>query len=329
MGKSIRCKSDIDCSFYETSEDVPDTRELSSDNKNLMIFDDLLLEKQNKCSYELEDVNDHIQLKMRQNGHYDAINDKLYIRLSADPNILNSILTLENNYQTILEKNTLRQLAWYNIWYKISDLAKNDASILNHIVNENVEEFRHWIQEDDIAVVDRGFRDAVQLLKDLGVKTEMPSFLGPKEKQFQTNSANHSRLVTKIRWVVESANGRLKNWKYLDRVIPNSQIPYAGDYTRIVAAICNKYRSPLIASNDEDDLLTAARLISMSRRENLLQARVEEEGLDHLTKSSGWALLSEPGVVPDFPKLDESDLRTLTVGVYQLKACAILRTRAP
>lgn len=71
--------------------------------------------------------------------------------------------------------------------------------------------------------------------------------------------------------------------------------------------------------NDEDDLLTAARLISMSRRENLLQARVEEEGLDHLTKSSGWALLSEPGVVPDFPKLDESDLRTLTVGVYQLK----------
>lgn len=41
----------------------------------------------------------------------------------------------------------------------------NDASILNHIVNENVEEFRHWIQEDDIAVVDRGFRDAVQLLK--------------------------------------------------------------------------------------------------------------------------------------------------------------------
>ncbi|XP_052792092.1 uncharacterized protein LOC128226248 [Mya arenaria] len=197
----------------------------------------------------------------------------------------------------------------------------NDASILNHIVNENVEEFRHWIQEDDIAVVDRGFRDAVQLLKDLGVKTEMPSFLGPKEKQFKTNSANHSRLVTKIRWVVESANGRLKNWKYLEisRVIPNSQIPYAGDYTRIVAAICNKYRSPLIAGNDEDDLLTAARLISMSRRENLLQARVEEEGLDHLTKSSGWALLSEPGVVPDFSKLDESDLRTLTVGVYQLK----------
>ena len=49
LSKISRAKSDIECSFYETSEDVPDPRELNSDNKNLMIFDDLLLEKQNKC----------------------------------------------------------------------------------------------------------------------------------------------------------------------------------------------------------------------------------------------------------------------------------------
>ena len=45
----IQNKSDIDCSFYESSEDVPDPSEMNSSNKNLMIFDDLLLEKQNKC----------------------------------------------------------------------------------------------------------------------------------------------------------------------------------------------------------------------------------------------------------------------------------------
>lgn len=49
MAKYIRDKSDIDCSFYESAEDVPDPRDLCSENKNLMIFDDLLLEKQNKC----------------------------------------------------------------------------------------------------------------------------------------------------------------------------------------------------------------------------------------------------------------------------------------
>ena len=49
MSKNIEKKSDIDCKFFETSDDVPDPREMSRDKKNLMIFDDLQLEKQNKC----------------------------------------------------------------------------------------------------------------------------------------------------------------------------------------------------------------------------------------------------------------------------------------
>ena len=49
MAKNINQKPDIECAFYESAEDVPDPRDLSSENKNLMIFDDLLLEKQNKC----------------------------------------------------------------------------------------------------------------------------------------------------------------------------------------------------------------------------------------------------------------------------------------
>ena len=34
------------CNFYQSAEDVSDPRELSSEKKNLMVFDDLLLEKQ-------------------------------------------------------------------------------------------------------------------------------------------------------------------------------------------------------------------------------------------------------------------------------------------
>jgi hypothetical protein len=49
MAKNLHDKSDIDCKFFESSEDVPDPSELSSDKKNLMIFDDLQLEKQSKC----------------------------------------------------------------------------------------------------------------------------------------------------------------------------------------------------------------------------------------------------------------------------------------
>ena len=45
MAKEIRVKSDVECNFYQSAENFPDPRELSSKKKNLMIFDDLLLEK--------------------------------------------------------------------------------------------------------------------------------------------------------------------------------------------------------------------------------------------------------------------------------------------
>ena len=41
--------SNIDCYFFEISDDVPDPKELNPEDKNLMVFDDLLLEKQNAC----------------------------------------------------------------------------------------------------------------------------------------------------------------------------------------------------------------------------------------------------------------------------------------
>ena len=49
MAKNQTQKSDIKCKFFENASDVPDPRELSPEKKNLMVFDDLLLERQNKC----------------------------------------------------------------------------------------------------------------------------------------------------------------------------------------------------------------------------------------------------------------------------------------
>ena len=49
MAKKIRDKCDVECKLYESTGDVSDPRELSSGKKNLMVFDDLLLQKQNTC----------------------------------------------------------------------------------------------------------------------------------------------------------------------------------------------------------------------------------------------------------------------------------------
>ena len=44
IANEIRDKSNVVCNFYQSAEDVPDRRELSSEKKNLIVFDDLLLE---------------------------------------------------------------------------------------------------------------------------------------------------------------------------------------------------------------------------------------------------------------------------------------------
>ena len=47
--KTIKNESNVKCNSFETASDVPDPRDLKTEDKNLLIFDDLLLEKQNKC----------------------------------------------------------------------------------------------------------------------------------------------------------------------------------------------------------------------------------------------------------------------------------------
>ena len=47
--RKTRSKEPDECNFYESADDLPDPKELSPEQKNLMIFDDFLLQKQNKC----------------------------------------------------------------------------------------------------------------------------------------------------------------------------------------------------------------------------------------------------------------------------------------
>jgi len=47
--QKTRSKAPIECNFYESADYVPDPKEISPEHKNLTIFYDLLLQKQNKC----------------------------------------------------------------------------------------------------------------------------------------------------------------------------------------------------------------------------------------------------------------------------------------
>ena len=127
----------------------------------------------------------------------------------------------------------------------LADKKNNDTSITDHILKTNVEEMRDWLQPGDVFVVDSGFRDSVELLNNLGFKTEIPHFFKKAEKQHSTEIKSETS-GDKNSLVMESANGRIKIWKVLENVVPNSCIPYSGDYVRIIRALCNAFKLRLI-----------------------------------------------------------------------------------
>ena len=102
-----------------------------------------------------------------------------------------------------------------------------------------------------MVVVDRGFRDSVDVMEGLGLNVALPSFLNGR-RQFTTSAANQSRCVTKVRWVVEAANARLKQFKFFSNTVQNSSLPHLEKYLSIACSIINRYRPPIKISTAED-----------------------------------------------------------------------------
>ncbi|XP_062581640.1 uncharacterized protein LOC134243403 [Saccostrea cucullata] len=193
----------------------------------------------------------------------------------------------------------------------LSNARNSDAAITKHMVTVNSEGMNDWLQDKDLCIVDRGFRDVVQFLEEKGLCVEMPVFLKKGSKQHTTEEAN---TITKIRWIVESINGKLKQWRFFDKVVPNLYLPHLGEFLQIVAAICNKYHSP--PASNQCDIQLAEEMLEKSRQGNLVQTMVENEGL--LRKRTIYTdILSH--LLKDFPVLTEEKLRKITLGVYQLK----------
>lgn len=129
-----------------------------------------------------------------------------------------------------------------------------------------------------MVIVDRGFRDAVTFMEENGLQVHMPFYLPRGKKQHSTTEANISRMVTKVRWVVESANGRLKQWRLLDKVVPNKLLPQIGNYVRIVCALCNKFK-PCLGSMDPESSEIATKMLEKADMPNTVQTLVEENNL--------------------------------------------------
>ena len=193
-----------------------------------------------------------------------------------------------------------------------ADYKNNDAAITKHIIYNNKENIAQWLQKGDTLVIDRGFRDALDYLHKHNYQTFMPAFLNKNSKQFSTRTGNETRFVMKIRWIIESVNGRIKQWRIFDKVLPNSLLKTVGDLVGIVCALQNAYGTPLIKSALNDKKL-AEKMLRLPDKTNELGDFVAL-WKEKSEKSIKWADLDATDTVSDFPKLKLGELNELTLG---------------
>jgi hypothetical protein len=190
----------------------------------------------------------------------------------------------------------------------------NDASITKQITN-TCDALVKWCHHGDVMICDRGFRDVIESFTDMGYEPKMPEFLIRGQKQHTTEQANKSRLITKVRWRVESYHARMKKWMLLSGRIENAFIPKIADCVRIVSAALNCYRGPIgqdTINADDDELARYMR--DRIVRQNLLAARVSA---GTISARSRWQKIEESTF--DFPELSLDDIRQLFFGTYQIK----------
>ena len=139
-------------------------------------------------------------------------------------------------------------------------------------------------------------------MQSLGLDVVMPPFLDNR-RQFTTQESNESRCITKIRWIVEAVNRRIKEFKYFANTVQNSSLMYLQDDLSITCALINCYR-PSIATSISQDADVGREMRSVITKKN----RIERVKLQ-LTSPMKHRCISFPAA-----ERQQSDETTLCMG---------------
>ena len=185
----------------------------------------------------------------------------------------------------------------------------NDAKILELILRDD-SALKNLINKKDVMVLDRGFRDVIKHLEqDHELITLMPSC--SLEKQLTTIQANCTRMVTKIRNVIERKNGIFKMYAALEKC-RNSQLTHITQDFKIVAAIQNCFFAALYS--DKHD----CKEIALLMKQNLNKPN---QLLSYITNSRAIKekcfIKIDAFTISDFPKILYNDFyKYITNGLY-------------
>lgn len=185
---------------------------------------------------------------------------------------------------------------------------KNDATILNEIMNETDNVF-DLLRAGDVVVLDRGFRDCVRSLQNRGLIVKIPAFIGRRNSQFKTKQANATRNATKTRFVVEVRNGHVKRkYKLLKQTQIYQTIPYLKQDFQISAALLNAFSANVLSDKDDWQHM-ADTMIAKANEKNDMMSFVRKIPAASFNKISNLNL---------FPKLTYAELKNVSQGTYQI-----------
>jgi hypothetical protein len=214
-----------------------------------------------------------------------------------------------------------------------SNGANNDAGMTAKILQEDGFGMNEWLKVgDQVMVVDRGFRNVIpHLEKQKNLSLKMPTV--SKSQQDSVLEANHSRLVTKVRWVVEAYHGRFKKFKFFTNRQRPAFINHYRALLQILTGALNRFRPPLYDTvNDKemhqqvaDEMLRCSKLTENPLAAKVLRGPLSAKGrkwenLPANTPSEEEIDLSSAEAVPHFPKLTLEFIKNnITLGSYQVK----------
>ena len=139
-----------------------------------------------------------------ENSKLILICDGTYIYINKSSNFLFQRLTYSlHKYQNLLQPFLIVASNGYIIDVVGPFAAtKTDAQIMQHIMNDEEHPLHFLLQENDVFILDRGFRDALKSIEACGYEYYVPPTKDRRETQLTTEQANEARAVTMCRWVV-------------------------------------------------------------------------------------------------------------------------------
>lgn len=192
---------------------------------------------------------------------------------------------------------------------------KNDAEILKVIFEKT--SIEKIFRAGDVVLVDRGFRDCVNFLKSKHLNVQIPQFIKKGQGgQLNTKQGNLSRLVTKLRYAIETANGRMKNkWHIFKKIIPSIlTIHLMNDY-KIGAAILNAFGKPILC-NISDFPNIGARMLSLVEVKNKLKTIIASKKFQRIKRLFIESI--DPREL-NFPRLNEQQIKNICLGNYAVR----------